>query len=185
MILFKYLDHLPAIPDELLVDFYNPDDIEFEQGIETYRKSGIFRRHSLKSPLDKWLRENIVAATAPKSSHFTGLQEMTAHNGVGEILPHTDFRKWSLNYILECGGDKVSTEFYKMPGKDLFLGPNVRLDDPAPYAPVYKVVIQPHRWHIINANVLHAVRHIESARRAVSLGLMEFDPFPIIKNHTD
>lgn len=180
MILFKYLDHLPPIPEELLQDYYNDDDIEFEQGVNTYRKSGIFRRYSLTATLDNWLRKNIVAPNVPSSAYFTGLQEMSIHNGVGEILPHTDLRKWSVNYIVDCGGENVSTEFYQVPGKDLLLGPNVRLDEPAPYPPIYKSVVQSHRWHIINANVLHAVRNIETVRRAVSFGLRRADPFSVI-----
>lgn len=50
-----------------------------------------------------------------------------------------------LNYVLSTGGDQVYTEFYNDDG----------------VTQIDKIIIEPRRWHLFQANVLHRVSGIE------------------------
>ena len=67
-------------------------------------------------------------------------QDVELHRDVGTQI--------KLNYVLSTGGSGVVTEFYD---DDEI----TRLDH---------VIIQPHRWHLLKANVKHRVCNIESGQ---------------------
>ena len=185
MLLFQYLDFLPAIPLELLVepginnnDYIKQPDERHKQ-LPAHRRA-TFARYSVNDQVLNWLRDNIST-----SLELAGLQKMTwpddAIPGKRLIIPHTDAaRHWAISYIFETGGPNVTTTFYQENGfplvrksDTLFKGDNLTVHE--------QLVIEPYRWHMIKTNVIHGVENVLTQRQAISIGLITDDPLSLIK----
>lgn len=156
MFLFYYLDNLPKIPEELLNDphLIQPDRIGF--------KDDMYVRLGISDALLMWLSENIT-----KQVNIAGIQQIT-----GEVPPHSDKRKWALNYLIDTGGPEVHTNFLSQTGHELIREPGTRpigVDNELNV--VYSKVIEPNRWHILNTNVYHSVTGVTGTRKAITVGI--------------
>ena len=156
MMLFRYLDALPAIPDHLL----SADDL-INRDIVGYRDD-MYIRYGISKNLITWIGENIT-----KHINISGIQEIT-----GEVPPHSDKRKWALNYILDTGGPEVHTNFLYQQEHELVREPGTRpIGLEHELSIVYSKVIEPYRWHILNTNVYHSVTGITGTRKAITIGI--------------
>jgi hypothetical protein len=154
-LVFRYLDNLPAIPAELLVDFL------VQPQRENWRKSN-YSRYNISSELAQWLRANIYATAQ------THCQIITR-----DIEPHCDFRNYAINYIIDSGGDFVTTVFYHRPSEPLQRGYSAYKATEAELSVYQEHIIAVNRWHLINTHVLHSVKNITRPRQAITLGVLE------------
>jgi len=69
---------------------------------------------------------------------------------------HTDPREYAISYILNQGGNNVSTNFYN-DEKQL----------------IESHIIKNNSWHILNTKTLHSVSGIETKRTAISISLIQ------------
>ena len=165
MLIFQYLDSLPKIPAELLVD-----PIVHDESLIGYQ-TGIYARWEAKPDLIQWLKTNISNYV-----NIAGIQIMTA-----DTIPHCDRRHWAVNYLTDLGGSNVTTAFYQKENWPIVAPPSVRLPDYTGLKTLKQVVIEPGRWHILNTHILHGVTNVESQRQAVTIGLNSIDPFSELK----
>lgn len=66
---------------------------------------------------------------------------------------HQDPREYAISYLLELGGDNVTTYLYD--------AENV----------VQEIILEPHRWHLIRTHQKHSVNNIEGNRMAISVSV--------------
>lgn len=80
-----------------------------------------------------------------------------------QLPPHFDkLRKVAVNYVLEPGGAKVTTDFYNAHRDgDLSEGLHIGYED---IKPVASHTIKPETWHVIDVQQAHAVHGIETER---------------------
>jgi hypothetical protein len=185
MFLFKYLDLLPPIPVEFLLDPI-PDFSESNIGYSDDGSgwSNTYTRWGINQDLTQWLQAHISSDVK-----MSGVQIMSWDESVlpGErkVNPHCDYRKWALNYVYETGGENVATSFYCEKDQRILRDPGCRIINPSSLTALKTVVIEPNRWHIINTNVLHGVSNVETTRKAVTIGLNHDDPFSVIYPYRD
>jgi hypothetical protein len=156
--LFTYLDQLPNIPSNLLVDCYYTDKVGF--------KDGVYSRYNISEQLIDWLVKHV----SPIKDRM-GCQVMEAN-----VAPHCDFRRWGLNYIISRGGNVV-TRLHRIKNRDIYIGPRYSHPTIDDLETIMKLEIEPFRWHILNTHVLHSVANVTSVRKAITIGLMDEDPF--------
>jgi hypothetical protein len=187
MILYSYLDALPHIPDEIIELIYQDRS---QEKIETYKDlngrisydnkvSLIFSEHlsiSVPKKMKEWLDKNIMISPQPCIRSFS------PKNNIDHFFAHADkFFTYSLNYIIETGGDDVVTTWYKEPGKNFFFGTqgnfsaSVTDDDK-----LLSVCLEPRRWCLLNTEVLHDVKNLKSRRLFVGLFIDKKDPWKCI-----
>lgn len=167
MILFQYLNALPQIPKELLIDPRVPDESKIGFHDNEYT------RWAAKPELVDWLKENIS-----NDVKLAGVQVITA-----DVPMHCDKRKWALNYLIELGGTDVTTSFHKLPGKDVIQPPASRAWNEPTSEELFSVVLEPFKWHILNTNVLHKVAKVTGQRIAITIGLNDINPFESINGY--
>lgn len=171
-----YLNHLPAVPPELIK--YNLDMEQFFYGGNPGRKlvrdgkefeSGLNRRQELNPDLESWIKQNIISDWNDAGySRTTG----PCHG------PHIDrSRFFTLQYIIQPGGDNVSTVFYRARTQKLDMEPGwFYINNYDQIEPIEHQFIQPGIWVLVNArNHIHSVENIESVRVSIQIGLMK-DP---------
>jgi hypothetical protein len=179
----EYLDQLPTIPVELIqelkdyveqqqVQFVSPDRhlVDGDKKIENI----LYKRWTLPDNLLHWISENIS-----NKYDAIGFQihDVSVRGGT-DHLPHTDSfpRKFVLNYNIQTGGDNVITSFYQEKGQPLHRDHLTRpasLDD---LELLESTVVEPFRWHLLDALVVHGVKGIESKRMALSIGFNSENP---------
>jgi len=165
MLIFQYLDALPPIPTDLLVDSLVPDESQI--GF----RDGTYTRWAANPRLIEWLQKNISDYT-----NIAGVQTIG-----GTVMAHCDKRQWAVNYIIDTGGSNVTTTFYHHPNKSVIQAPATRISNDTKLKIIKQVVIEPGKWHIINTHVLHGVTNIETQRTAITIGLNADDPFAKLK----
>lgn len=146
----QYLDGLPKIPNELVPEIYqslNEKNFFVERTATTYTihpslpNANLYTRNLLYKYTndEKWL---------DKTQSTIAVQKLIP----GPSRIHADvYRELAYNYIVDCGGDAVATCFYN--------------DD---RSPLVEHIIQPHRWHLLNVDVLHNVKNITGTRIAIT-----------------
>jgi hypothetical protein len=184
MFLFKYLDLLPLVPEELLVNpipNYTKDNIGFTDGGRNGR-SATYTRWGTTPELTEWIRTNITELVS-----ICGIQTMSWPDNLPaskrNVDPHCDKRRWALNYVYETGGPNVATTLYQEKGYPLIRDPGCRLTKFDGLEVVESVVIEPRRWHLLSTNVLHGVSNVNTTRKAVTVGLNIDDPLSVINGY--
>lgn len=170
-----YLSHLPAIPKELIK--YSLDMEQFYHGGPRGRRlirndcefeSGLNRRQELNPELEDWLRKNIIT-----DWNDVGYSRTTppCHG------PHLDrSRFFTLQYVIEPGGENVATVFYRSRNQKLDMDDKFWINNYDQIEPIDHQFIPPGVWVLINArNHIHSVENISSVRVSVQIGLMK-DP---------
>jgi hypothetical protein len=166
MLIFEYIDSLPRIPLELLIDPALPDESKIG-----FQKS-IYKRWSAKPELLDWLKTNICNYV-----NIAGVQTIEDNLEI-----HCDRRNWAVNYLIKTGGPNVVTTFYQYPGAPIvFTGSGYTITPNVDLKPIKEIVIEPGRWHIINTHILHGVSNIESHRKAITIGLNSAGPYDELK----
>ena len=166
MLIFQYLDSLPKIPAELLVD-----PIVHDESLIGFQKAS-YKRWAAKPELLEWLKTNI--------SNYINIAGVQTQEGT--LQPHCDRRRWAVNYLINTGGTNATTEFYQYLNYPIvFSGVGVAFVPGDKLKTLKQVVIEPGRWHILNTHILHGVTNVESQRQAVTIGLNSIDPFSELK----
>ncbi len=92
----------------------------------------------------------------------------------GNLWPHQDFRaEWSLNYVIDAGGDNVETYWCQERGQAIRPGwkplsywrYHTELDE------VYAEKIPTHQWVLIPVDIVHGTRNQTSDRIALTVKL--------------
>jgi hypothetical protein len=174
---YQFLDHLPAIPQTLLTGFQHWVNNDVKYNGSSYRtgerqgerlQNAHFSRHHISAELEQWLADNISDQYSDIGIIYT--------RGHSEHLPHTDgFRDYSINYLLDRGGDAVDTVFYHEQGTDSLTKPRGHWPkDLNLVREIDRVRIPLQRWIMLNTQVLHGVIGITGMRTQISLSFVEF-----------
>lgn len=99
---------------------------------------------------DSYFRKNI-----PGETPYSFLIAATFQGGTSGFI-HRDNRKYAINYLVETGGDNVTTEFY---------------DDDENIVDSYKH--EPGEWYFLHTHNKHCVRGITGKRTQVSYSIYE------------
>ena len=125
-------------------------------------------RHSINPDIESWARENISQEIAAIGLNCQG----TEVGGVA--IPHTDrTRNWTLIWLLDTGGDNVSTVFWQEKGCTVERSGGYY---PKSYNDLIELeshVLQPGRWLLLNAKVIHSVENLQRTRKAIQIGFWE------------
>ncbi len=171
-----YLKKLPKIPKDIIN--YSLDMDNFFYGGKPSRiltknkknfSAGLNRRQELNKELENWLRKNIICDWQDAGySRTTG----PCHG------PHIDrARFFTLQYVIDPGGQNVSTVFYRAKTQKLDIEPGwFYINNYDEIEPIEHQFIPKDVWVLINArNHIHSVENIEGVRVSVQIGLMK-DP---------
>jgi hypothetical protein len=182
---FQYLDNLPAVPDDLVANVLNTlDSMPIDHAVPSRAvfiddkqvENITYNRHRAIDELTEWIHQNI-------SSQYIsfGVQVQTPKPHTNTHFPHTDTlpRIWALNYNLDPGGDNAITSWYQERGHPMLRPGPYRPQNIAQLDVLKSVHIQPHKWHLFNTQVLHAVENIHRPRIAITLG---FEKHPMEEN---
>lgn len=187
MLLFKYLDNLPKIPEHLLPQHIDTDgDRNYTAEMRTMTSSHgdipnvLYTRHTAEGELAKWIAENIsdkLFLPSVQISQYIG--------GSHTHLAHTDSfpRKWVINYVYDKGGENPSTNFYRELGQPVIRPHLTKPENQDRLKLIKSVHVDTHRWWLINALVVHDVNGITGRRTAVTAGVGALNPFSVLKGY--
>jgi hypothetical protein len=189
MVLYQYLDYLPSIPQDMAEHMVNchreqeilftvPERLTLHAGQAV--KNVSYNRYQLAAELEQWIKANVC-----DWFNCAGFQTQMPYLPSQSHLPHTDTwpRRWVLNYNLQTGGSKVITRWYQEQGHELLRNDCTRPASLDNLVCVESVQLEPHRWHVLNTSVLHAVDNIETTRMTISLSF-ETEPKKLLKHAT-
>jgi hypothetical protein len=183
---YQVLDHLPSIPEEfwhclysksyqnnavLLHDRYNRK-VLYPDGKELWNIH--YDRWEVDHDLQEWLSQNICREylnAGVSMAHPNG--ESRAH------APHTDkSREVGMMWMWDLGGPNVDTVFWQEKGFPLCRPENRQGNNYSDLDEVSRVRIPLHKWHLLNAKVIHSAENIQTPRIGVHVSLkydqMEF-----------
>ena len=130
----QYLN-LPTLPNELISRINRNFEEYQKQPGKVYNTDTYWWSDSFNEEVNQWCQQNICAEM------YFGFQAV-----VGDMQLHTDqVTTIKINYILNCGGSNVLTEFF----------------DESHTHKLASYCIEPNRWHIFKANSPHQVFNIE------------------------
>jgi hypothetical protein len=181
MLLFQYLDALPAIPKDLIDNMSIGDNIRITK--TDLPMEATYSRWTINSEIINWLHTNIST-----NIDLAGLQKMTWTDSAPAykriVRPHCAQRRWAINYIIEPGGSEVTTTFYRQPGFPIVREPFTRILVDSELTILEQKIIEPNRWHILNTNVLHGIENAVTQRQAITIGLNTNNPFDVIRGYS-
>jgi hypothetical protein len=140
------------------------------------------RQHvfSIGPEFEKWVADNIhpfayeagISISVPRDLSFQG--------------PHCDLRRrYVLNYIIDCGGENVRTQWWKEKGYPLERlhesgpeGKSYWVKDYADLELIDDVVFSPGIWILLNPKILHSVENITGYRSFLTVSLPDMSQFP-------
>jgi hypothetical protein len=171
---YIHLPWLPTIPPELIncddnVTYITGDALrKVTQDSKEY-SAGVYTGEHVNFSLEDWVKKYIV-------------QEW-ANLGYSKISPpclgpHLDrTRFYTLQYVINTGGENVSTVFYKARNEQLKLdiSKGLYFNEYDNLEPIEVFYAQANNWYLINGRQIHSVENIETSRIAVQIGLMR-DP---------
>jgi len=132
----EYVD-LPAVPENLI------ESADNTLARDLRSKRGSYETRHVSPELLEYLR-SIFNADIIAQYQFFDIN----------VPIHADTTRVRVyNYILDTGGDNVSTGFYE----------NGQL--------VYSVVFQPRKWHYVDTLISHGIHGIHPNRRRMSIGV--------------
>lgn len=136
----EYLDNIPCIPDELVLDAYK--SINENPNIFYYRNYEYYKTYCVTKKLTEYVQE-----------FFTPEHIINVHVVMNKIAIHKDIgRTTAYNYIIDCGGEHAETCFYD---------DNFKL--------IEKHKIDKCRWHQLNVAVFHNVINLTKPRIAITV----------------
>jgi len=199
---YKILD-LPPLPEHLenqLWQRYNDQDIEKfaistnkflhpelatkpnPSDVRGHRDGKIFSncrgsRYSVQDEISQWVSTNVYQTWLE-----LGLYVIHGDQHHGTILPHTDqTRALSLLYLLDPGGDDVSTNFWCEQGQSIHREMKTLVGD-YEQLNLIKTVQWPQRtWILLNTNILHSVENMTAKRVHLQISLAS-DPNILTKH---
>ena len=129
--------------------------------------NAVCTRHQLSAEAVTWINQYIA-------SDYSNLG-FNCH-GPGTAIPHTDrTRNWTLMWLVDTGGDDVETVFWQEQGHPVVREPDCY---PASYdnlIELYRTVIAPGQWVLLNSHVLHSIENMTSVRKSLQVGFWQND----------
>lgn len=182
MILFYYLDKLPAVPMHIVNSLLNLN-LAPHNAVSEYDPKAA-KRFKLPDDVETWLDNNIVNIPG-YASRYASVRTFIPNSKQSVLAPHTDTRrKWAISFALDTGGDNTYTNFYLESGQLLARDINIIWDNSRDeLLKVHSVKIEKFRWHILNTHVLHDITGLTHPRKMLTIGTMIDNPFTIIKEY--
>ena len=182
VLLWKYIDHLPKIPEDLLqeafdkasdnaLQFANSPGLRKIKDGDNIKLNMQYQRWDPSSKLDAWIKENIY------DFDEIGVQFFINEEDRDRFYPHCDKvnRRWVTLYIAETGGDNVTTYFYREHGHTVVRPHRVMVDDLDLIEVIGSVTAEPRRWITMNGLVLHDAYPITGVRKSIVGGVQQDD----------
>jgi hypothetical protein len=127
-------------------------------------------RYAISEEFEQWVRDHFQQE--PKGCGIS------IFDSVGPALaPHVDAsRNFTVQYLLDAGGDNVETVWYREKGRDI-VRPDLRANfDPAATIDRYdrveeidRVRLPVGQWACLHANILHSVENVEHPRIGIQI----------------
>jgi hypothetical protein len=184
-LLYKQLD-FPAVPGSLIPDINQPgsDKLIWSNKPRTATRGSEIVEHSrynrfdISTNLKNWVDTNITV-----DYKNIGLSHMW---GAAVNLPHTDHtRDVTMLYLFCTGGEKVETKFWKRKGYPIHhdnkdKNYHYNYNQPNTYDDLElldSVVLELHRWYILDAQCIHSVEGMSDSRISLQLGFLRQSPW--------
>jgi len=179
---YKILSYLPPVPLEFEIEAFEQalqrssacQNPIHEQHKERWfvdpqgrpAQSSGYLRHDLGPQFYPWVRANITDQFIDGGAAFT---ERPNRHMLGA---HTDrTRKSSLLYVLQTGGAKVMTRWYRQPGHPVWRQGIVHVHDHTDLELLTELEIPMRTWICINAQCIHSVENIQTQRIGINISL--------------
>jgi len=163
-----YVD-LPELPSEILYSIQIQANVmaldENSYSGKEYNKDKNFAYTEIEEFLYSKLVSDLLLPKLkkPTTSYIFALRNK--RNIPANFPPHLDeYRKLSLNYIVETGGNNVQTSFYDLerPKDDKeFKSKNIPYED---LIKTQKYVLLKNKWNLSNTQVCHSVENLDDLR---------------------
>lgn len=130
-------------------------------------------RYWISEDFEHWIKDHVQQETLGCGINVFEDGELVA--------PHVDAnRNFSIQYILETGGDSVETAWYRQKGKDI-LRPDIRhvfdLDkivlDYNQLEELDRICFPAKTWVCLSTNILHAVENLQGRRLALQISCQD------------
>jgi len=127
-------------------------------------------RYAIGTEFEDWVREYFQQD--PKGCGIS------IFDNVGPALaPHVDAsRNFTIQYLLDLGGDNVDTVWYKEKGQDIVrpdlrsnFNPSATIDSYDRVEEIDRVRLPLHKWGCLHANILHSVENVKGPRLAIQI----------------
>jgi hypothetical protein len=175
---YQYIDELPSIPENFLSDVESFNQFDLQDTSYVEGRSILYRRWSVNPKFENWIKANICDQYAVLSlqTHHK-IDEVTQHS------PHTDrTRPWVLLYLIESGGDMVTTSWYRERNEPL-------LRDNGLHKGLFKnqidlvesTQVETKRWCLLNSRIIHGVTGITGTRMSFAISITRENPFEVLK----
>lgn len=178
---YKFFDWLPEVPYELVKESYasfenqiikNNQNKHWDTKSQEIFNDGhkdlqnvAFVQYDLPEYIINWFKDNIV------ESGYTDIRISRSTMGDGK-LAHTDnTRDYVLIYMLESGGERPETIFYRQKKHPLLRERGVRVYDYNTVDIIDKIYIPPEQWIMLNTRILHGVIGLSNHRISYQIGL--------------
>lgn len=189
-LLFAFLD-LPSPPDLIIDQAYKAyeekkkigfyENLHEVPGHKQYRNRTVkFRdgsyiqsvesyRFWISEEFEKWVTDNI-------QPELRGCGVNVFERGP-LVAPHVDAnRNFSLQYLIETGGDSVETAWYQEKGQEI-LRPDIRhvfdlskiVLDYEQLDQLGRIILPKNRWVCLSTNIIHAVENLQGRRLSLQI----------------
>jgi len=190
---YKYIDDLPAIPEELLTNLdqyysntlnvyratldFDPDTVKFDYKPETQGEldpKTFYNFELTESPLRTWVEQNISSDACQYGVTVFGAY---ANNNRPFQIDYS--RDYVLMYVHDLGGDNVITSFYKSASRPLILDNDAYSTfEDEELTCLDSIKVEQGRWICLNVKVIHRVSQLTGIRRSVQLGF-DYDRYQL------
>lgn len=168
---YTFYPELPPLPDLPLKEssetFHQYLTISCDKnGVPV--QNTVCTRHTINPDIVEWARQNISS-----EFHAIGLNCQGTPQG-GVAIPHTDrTRNWTLMWILDPGGEDVSTVFWQEKDCNTEREPGYYPKSYNDLVEIDSQVYQPGQWLLLNAKVIHSVENLKSVRKSIQIGFWD------------
>jgi len=132
----------------------------------TPQQSSGYPRNDLGEDFLQWIKQNIASEIIDAGVSFT---ERPYRSTLGA---HTDrTRRYSLLYVLQPGGARVITKWYREPGHEIWRDGIVHINDHTNLELLTELEIPTRTWVCINARCIHSVEGIQTQRIGINVSL--------------
>lgn len=161
---FNLLDY-PSIPFELETESYkciNPNNCYLD-----YKH---FKKFHVSDSIKNWLEKNIIPVLGDcLPSYDFSVQKIL--KSYADRPPHTDgYGNLLLYYIINNGGNCVSTNWYQEEGFPLMRSPNLKTYKSfEKLTKVFNTVLPIKKWLLLESNILHNLSNMQSDRIGLAI----------------
>ncbi len=163
-----YIKQLDLIPIPLELETLTTNDEAFRNtpwlvrrdGV--YKPSGHYQRCEVMPELVLWFNKNVT----DEYLHVSACQMYGEHHNA----PHTDTtRDYTLIYLVDLGGDDVTTVFYQEQGQPLHRPRHCHPHyDTLDILIEYKLKLR--TWYLLDSRIIHSVEGINGVRKSIQAG---------------